>query len=54
VFDLEPDVVKRGETKALDSLLRARFRAALPAPELSIDASDEPARALRWLGTLAP
>jgi hypothetical protein len=54
VFDLEPDVVKRGETKALDSLLRARFRAALPASELSIDVSDEPTRALRWLGTLAP
>lgn len=52
VFDLDPEAVKRGETKALDALLRARFRAALPAAEVSV--SGEPARALRWLGTLAP
>jgi hypothetical protein len=52
VFALAPDAVQRGETKALDTLLRARFQAALPAAD--VDVSVEPGRALRWLGTVAP
>jgi|GEM_PF-5970141 len=52
VFDLEPEVVKRGETKALDTLLRARFRAALRQAE--VDVSGPRSRALRWLGNVAP
>ena len=51
VFDLAPEAVKRGETKALDTLLRARFQAALPAAEVNVTC--EPTRALRWLGTIA-
>ncbi len=52
VFDLAPEAVKRGETKALDALLRARFQAALTEAEVTITC--EPVRALRWLGTIAP
>lgn len=52
VFDLAPDVLRRGETKALDTLLRGRFQAALPEREVSLQC--EPSRNLRWLGTLAP
>jgi len=52
VFNLAPDAVKRGETKALDALLRARFQAALSATEVSVKC--EPSRSLRWLGTVAP
>jgi hypothetical protein len=52
VFGLDPEVVKRGETKALDALLRARFQAAVSQPE--IDVSCQPSRALRWLGNVTP
>lgn len=52
VFDLAPETVKHGETKALDTLLRARFQAAVPGHEVSV--SCEPSRALRWLGSVAP
>jgi len=52
VFDLVPDALKRGETKALDTLLRTRFQAALTESEVRVKC--EPSRALRWLGTLAP
>lgn len=52
VFELAPEAVQRGETKALDALLRARFRAALPTAEVSVTC--EPSRELRWLGTVAP
>jgi len=52
VFDLAPEAVTRGETKALDTLLRARFRAKLPQAAVSV--SCERVAGLRWLGTLAP
>ncbi len=52
VFELAPEALKRGETKALDSLLRARFLAALPAAEVRVTC--QPAGTLRWLGTIAP
>lgn len=53
VFGLAPEAVKRGETKPLDALLRARFQAALPATEiLRVEAQES--RALRWLGSVAP
>jgi hypothetical protein len=52
VFGLDPEAVKRGETKALDALLRARFQAALSQAE--VDVSGQPSRALRWLGNVAP
>ncbi len=52
VFDLAPEAVKRGETKALDALLRARFQAALTEAEVSVTC--EPVRVLHWLGTIAP
>ncbi len=49
-FTLSPAALTRGESKPLDALLRARFRAELPRPSLSVPC--EPSRALRWLGTL--
>jgi len=52
VFALNPEAVKHGETKALDALLRARFRAALGQAEVAV--SCQPSRALRWLGNVAP
>jgi hypothetical protein len=52
VFDLAPDALSRGETKALDTLLRGRFRAALRESEVTVPC--QPSRSLRWLGTLAP
>jgi len=52
VFGLAPEAVKRGETKPLDTLLRARFQAALQQTDVSV--TTEPSRALRWLGTVAP
>ena len=50
VFGLDPEAVKRGETKALDTLLRARFQAALGQTEVRV--SCQPTRALRWLGNV--
>ena len=52
VFGLDPEAVKRGETKALDALLRARFQAALNQTE--VDVRCQPSRALRWLGNITP
>jgi hypothetical protein len=52
VFELAPDAVTRGENRPLDTLLRTRFLAALPAAELSVTC--ELARGLHWLGTIAP
>ena len=52
VFDLVPAAVTRGETKALDTLLRARFRAELRQTVVSV--TGEPVAGLRWLGTIAP
>jgi hypothetical protein len=51
VFDLLPRVVQQSATKPLDSLLRARFGAAITTPELHLDCAA--ASAIRWLGTLA-
>jgi hypothetical protein len=51
IFDLSPQVVQRGETKPLDTLLRARFGAAVTTPQLRLDC--DVASSLRWLGTLA-
>jgi hypothetical protein len=52
VFELSPDSVRRGETKALDTLIRNRFRAELPGSELTIECS--PGEPIHWLGTIAP
>jgi hypothetical protein len=53
IFDLDPEALKRGETKALDTLLRARFRAALPSSG-EVTAACVPSNAIHWLGTIAP
>ena len=52
VFGLDPEAVKRGETRALDALLRACFQAALGQTEVNV--SGQPTRALRWLGNVTP
>lgn len=52
VFELAPETVTRGETKPLDALLRARFRAELRRAAVSVTC--EPVAGLRWLGTIAP
>jgi hypothetical protein len=52
VFGLDPEAVRRGETKALDALLRARFQAALSQTEVNV--SCQPSRALQWLGNVTP
>ena len=52
VFHLAPDTLRRGETKALDALLRARFQATLSETEISV--VGEPQHAVRWLGIIAP
>jgi hypothetical protein len=52
VFDLAPELIRRGESKPLDALLQRRFSAALPASELELCC--EPPAQLRWLGTIAP
>jgi hypothetical protein len=52
VFELAPEAVKRGETKPLDALVRARFQAALAKTEVTIRC--EPSRIVRWLGTMTP
>lgn len=52
VFELVPEAVKRGETKALDTLLRARFQAALTETHVSVPC--QPSKNLRWLGSVAP
>jgi len=53
VFGLDPETLKRGETKALDTLLRARFQAALRLPD-QVTVPCAPTSDLRWLGTIAP
>ena len=54
IFGLDPESLKkRGETKALDALLRARFKAAL-ASSRKVTLPCAPAGALHWLGTIAP
>jgi hypothetical protein len=51
VFELLPQVVQQNETRPLDTLLRARFGAAIAAHELQLQC--ESASTVRWLGTLA-
>jgi hypothetical protein len=51
VFNLRPELLTRGETKALDSLLRERFEAALPACQLELDCEAD--AKVRWLGTIS-
>jgi hypothetical protein len=53
IFGLDPEALKRGETKALDSLLRARFQAALGTLR-RVTVPCLPTNAIRWLGTIAP
>jgi hypothetical protein len=50
VFDLAPEALRSGE-KPLDTVLRQRFVAALPADSVAVACSVAP---LRWLGTVAP
>lgn len=50
IFELSPTTLTRGETRPLDTLLRELFCAALPASPLSVPS--QPAKALRWLGTV--
>jgi hypothetical protein len=51
VFNLDPETLRRGETKPLDTLVRARFMAALPSREVCVTCSL--GGSLHWLGTLA-
>jgi hypothetical protein len=51
VFDLSPQALKRPDSKPLDTLLRQRFQAALPAMSLRLECPES--SAIRWLGTLA-
>lgn len=51
VFELVPEVLQRGETKPLDTLIRGRFLAALGAQELRVEG--EPGQPIRWLGSVA-
>jgi hypothetical protein len=51
VFELSPQLVQRNETKPLDTLLRARFGAAITTPQLQLHCAA--ASSIRWLGTLA-
>ena len=52
VFELNPESLRRGETKPLDTLVRQRFASALPAGDVMVDAvAGVP---IRWLGTIAP
>jgi hypothetical protein len=53
VFELVPQVVQRNETRPLDTLLRARFGAAIATPELQLPCAAAAASSIRWLGTLA-
>jgi len=53
IFGLDPETLKRGETKALDSLVRARFQAAL-GPLGDVTVPCVPSNAIRWLGTISP
>jgi hypothetical protein len=52
VFELLPQVVQRNETKPLDTLLRARFGAAISTPLLQLQCGAAAASSIRWLGTL--
>jgi hypothetical protein len=52
VFGLSPELLKRGESRPLDTLLRSRFLAALPRAECTAPCASS--AALRWLGTIAP
>jgi len=54
IFGLDPESLKkRGETTALDTLLRARFRAGLSTlSEVTLPCA--PASGIHWLGTIAP
>ncbi len=50
VFDLQPARLLFGDQRALDSLLAERFRALVPAAELTVTCGR--GVAVRWLGTL--
>ncbi|RYZ08120.1 MAG: hypothetical protein EOO73_08635 [Myxococcales bacterium] len=52
VFSLTPEALPRAEGKPLDSLLRARFQAALPGRDVTVLAP--PSGSVRWLGTISP
>ncbi len=51
VFELVPQQLLRGQTAALDSLLRDRFAQALGSSELTLALRDR--SEARWLGTVA-
>lgn len=51
VFSLSPESFRRPDGRPLDTLLRERFVAALPASPLLVPAPRD--AALRWLGTIA-
>jgi len=53
VFDLSPEALRReGDTRPLDTLVRARFQAHLAAPVVRVTCAA--GGAMRWLGTIAP
>lgn len=52
VFGLSPELLKRAETRPLDTLLRSRFLAALAGPQCAVGCTL--GQELRWLGTIAP
>jgi hypothetical protein len=51
IFELVPETLQQGQDKPLDTLLRARFSAALVEPTLSLICHGP--SPIRWLGTLA-
>jgi hypothetical protein len=51
IFELAPEALQQGQDKPLDTLLRARFAAALSGTHVSLTCPDT--SAIRWLGTLA-
>ena len=54
VFELNPESLRRGETKPLDTLVRERFVAALPPQADLIVEAVTAGSPIRWLGTIAP
>ncbi len=50
VFELGPQLMRPGEERPLDKLIRSRFQAALQAQAVELAAT--PGLPLRWLGTL--
>jgi hypothetical protein len=51
VFNLAPAALKQGQTKPLDVLLRQRFLATVPGPQLLVPCTESDR--VHWLGTIS-